>query len=90
MSLQASIEADYFTFDALMKAMQNHIFIKDFVIVKTRFKSNNFENVIKIVFLCNRDEQSRRRFKTQIKRIDNIKCDCLFKINVVYKKTLNI
>ena len=57
MSLQISAEADYSAFDALMKAMQNHAFIKDFAIVKARFKSNNFENVIKIVFLCDRDKQ---------------------------------
>ena len=56
MFLQTSAEADYSTLDALMKAMQNYIFIKDFAIVKASFKSNNFENVIKIVFLCNRDK----------------------------------
>ena len=90
MSLQASAEANYFILDSLMKAMQNHVFIKDYAIVKVRFKSNNSENMIKIVLLCDRDEQSRRTFKAQAKRIDNIKCNYLLKINVVYKKTLNI
>ena len=39
-----------------MKAMQNHVFIKDYVIVKVYFKLNSSENVIKIVLLCDRDE----------------------------------
>ena len=90
MSLQASVEADYFTLDALIKAMQNHVFTKGFAIVKAGFKPNNFENVIKVVLLCDRDRKSRRRSKTQTKRTDNIKCDCPFKINAVYKKTLNV
>ena len=37
MPLQASAEADSFTFDSLMKAMQNHVFTEDFAIVKTHF-----------------------------------------------------
>ena len=90
MPLQAPAEADYATLKALMKAMQNHAFTKGYAIVKARFKSNKLENVIKIVFSCNRDESSRRKSKTQAKRrIGSIKCDCLFKINAVYKKTLN-
>ena len=90
MSLQVSAEANYFTFNSLMKAMQNHISTEDYAIVKARFKSNDSENVIKVLLLCDRDEQSRRMFKAQTKRTDNIKCDCLFKINAVYKKTSNV
>ena len=90
MPLQASAEADYSTLDALVEAVQNHVFTEGFVIVKARFKSNSFENVVKAVLLCDRDEQSRRRSKAQAKRTDSIKCDCLFKINVVYKKTLDV
>ena len=90
MSLQASVEANYATFETLMEAMQNHVFIEDYAIVKARFKSNNFENVIKVVLMCDRGEQLRRKPKTQIKQTDNIKCGCSFKINAVYKKTLNV
>ena len=90
MPLQASAKADYATFEALIKAVQNHAFTEDYAIVKARFKSNNFENVIKTVFVCDRDEQSRRKLKAQTKRTDNIKCDCSFKIKVVYIKILNV
>ena len=91
MLLQASAEANYVTLKTLMKAMQNYVFIKDYAIVKTCFKLNEFENMIKIVLSCDRDEQSRRKFKKQAKqRTDNIKCDCFFKINAVYKKILNM
>ena len=91
MPLQAPAEADYATLEALMKAVQNHVFTEDYAIVKARFKLNDSKNVIKVVLSCNRDEQSRRRFKEQAKRrTDNIKCDCFFKTNAVYKKTLNM
>ena len=90
MSLQASAEANYSTLDLLIKAMQNHVSTEDYVIIKARFKSNDSKNVIKIVLLCDCDEQSQRTFKAQVKRTDNIKCDYLFKINAVYKKTLNV
>ena len=56
MFLQVSIEANYIILEALIEAMQNHVFIKNYAIVKARFKSNNFENVIKIVLSCDRDE----------------------------------
>ena len=90
MPLQAPTEADYSTLDALVEAVQNHAFTKDFAIVKTRSKPNSFGNVIKAVLLCDRDEQSQRKLKAQAKRINNIKCGCSFKINAVYKKTLNV
>ena len=65
MSLQASVEADCSTLDSLMKAMQNHVFTKDYVIVKACFELNRSGNVIKAVLLYDRDEQSRRTFKAQ-------------------------
>ena len=52
MFLQASVEANYFIFNSLMKAMQNHVFTEDYVTVKARFKLNDSENVIKVVLLC--------------------------------------
>ena len=56
MSLQASAEANYATLEALMKALQNHVSTKDYIIVKACFKSNSFKNVIKVVLLCDRNE----------------------------------
>ena len=56
MFLQASAEIYYFTFNSLIEAMQNHVFIEDYTIVKARFKSNSLRNVIKVVLLYNRDE----------------------------------
>ena len=56
MLLQASAEADYLTLDSLIKAMQNHVFTENYIIVKARLKSNDSKNVIKVVLLCDRDE----------------------------------
>ena len=63
MFLQALAEINYIILEALIKAMQNHVFIEDYIIVKARFKLNEFESVIKVVLSYNRDEQSRRKFK---------------------------
>ena len=63
MPLQAPAEADYPTLKALMEAMQNHVSTEGYAIVKTRFKSNKLENVIKTVLSCDRDKSSRRKFK---------------------------
>ena len=70
--------------------MQNHAFIKDYAIVKVRSESNDLKNIIKVVLLYDRDKQSQRTFKAQAKRTDNIKCNCFFKINTIYKKSLNV
>ena len=90
MPLQAPAEADYSTLDWLVEAVQNHAFTEGFAIVKARSKPNSFGNVVKVVLLCDRGGQPRRRPKAQAKRTDNIKCGCFFKINVVYKKTLDV
>ena len=90
MPLQTSAEADYSTLDALVEAVQNHAFTEGFAIVKARSKPNSSGNVIKAVLLCDRGGQPRRRPKAQAKRTDSIKCGCPFKINAVYKKTLNV
>ena len=39
-----------------MKTIQNHVFTEDYAIVKACFKLNNFENIIKVVFVCDRGE----------------------------------
>ena len=71
MLLQASAEADYFTLNSLMEAIQNYVFTEGFAIVKARFKPNGSGNVVKAILLCDRGEQSRRTLKAQAKRTTN-------------------
>ena len=61
MPLQASAEADYFTLDPLVEAMQNHAFTEGYAIVNARSKLNSSGNVVKAVLLCDRGGRSSKR-----------------------------
>jgi len=91
MVLQPLLETDFSTLQTLLEAMQIHASSKEYAIVKRRSKSSyKFSKIIKIAIDCERDDYLRKKSNTKQKRIDNIKIDCLFRINALYKESLNI
>lgn len=92
MMLQLLFVTSYSTLNALMKAIQAYAIAKDYVIVKSRSKASyKSSRVAKVDIICERNNMSRR-CKSTIKqrKIVNIKIDCSFKINVIYKQSLNV
>jgi len=71
--------------------MQIYALLKKYVVIKQKSKSSyKFDKIIKIVINCERNNYLRKKFNTKQKRINNIKINCLFRINAFYKESLNI
>lgn len=89
--MQLSFATNYSSLDARLKIVQAHAIAKEYVIVKSRSKVNyKFDVVAKVNIACERNDKSRRKLETKQRKTISIKCDCFFKINVIYKQSLNV
>ncbi len=85
---------DYIIIDEFVNVVQAHASKEGYVIVKERSKSikgsDNFNN--KINLLCDREEllRSRNNNLKRKRKIFFIKIDCLFKANVIRKKSNDV
>jgi len=71
--------------------MQMHASLEEYVIVKRRSKPSYKSNKIaKIAIDCERDNYLRKKSSAKQKRIDNIKIDCSFRVNALYKESLDV
>ncbi len=65
--------------------------LEEYIIVKRKSKLNYKSNkIIKIIIDCKRDNYLHKKFDTKQKRINNIKINYSFLINILYKESLNI
>jgi hypothetical protein len=95
--LQSPPEANYPTLQTLLEAVQMHALSeaeKNTLLSdegrrsKSDYKS---DKIIKIVINCERDDHSRKKTSSKKKkRIDNIKINCSFRVNALYKESLDI
>lgn len=86
MVMQLSPATNYSLLDVLVETIQAHAIAKEYVIVKSRSKAGYKSNAIaKVDIICERDDKPQRKLEAKQKRIARIKCDCLFRVNVLYK-----
>jgi hypothetical protein len=91
MVLQPPPEADYPTLAALLEAVQAHASSEGYATVKRRSKPGYSSGVIvRIAIDCDRGGQPRRKIGAKQRKTTNIKCGCLFRVNAVYKKSLDV
>ncbi len=68
-----------------------HATLEEYAIVRRRSKpSYKSGKTIKVVINCERDDYSRRKPGAKQKRIDNIKIECSFRVNALYKESLDL
>ncbi len=68
-----------------------HATSKEYVIVRRRSKLGyKSGKTIKIAINCERDDHSRRKLDAKQKRIGNIKIECSFRMNALYKESLDL
>ena len=91
MMMQSSLATNYSSLDALVEVVQAYAVAEEYAIVKLRSKAKyKFNIVAKVDIICERDDESRRKLRVKQKKIASIKCDCSFKINVLYKQGLKV
>ena len=91
MILQFSLKRNYASFKKFYNVVQTHVRKKNYAIVMKRFKKIYFSNEKrKCVLICDRENITKRKKKTKFRKIKIKKCDCEFKINVIYKKHLKV
>ena len=91
MILQFLLKRNYASFEKFYNVVQAHVCKKNYAIVMKRFKKNYFSNEKrKYVLICDRENITKRKKKTKFRKIEIKKCDCEFRINVIYKKHLKI
>ena len=83
------MKRNYASFEELYNAVQAHARKKNYAIIMKRFKKIYFSNEKrKCVLICDRKNITKRKKKTKFRKIESKKCDCEFKVNVIYKKHL--
>ncbi len=94
MALRPPPEGDYASLADLVDAVQAHAKAEGFAIVRKRSKPSYSGGIIvKATLLCERGGFTKRKptkpgVKTRKKA--SIKCGCPFKVNAVYKKSLDV
>lgn len=92
--LLSSRNNNYVTFEKFIDAIQAHVSKENYAIVKDRSKSieriDDFNN--KVNLRCDRDKQSRKDNKNakRKRKIFFIKIECLFRVNIIRKKSNNV
>ncbi len=68
-----------------------HAASKEYAIVRRRSKSSyKFGKTIKVAINCERDDHPRRKPGAKQKRIGSIKIECPFRVNALYKESLDL
>lgn len=82
---------NFASLDKLIDAMQAYTKKESYIVIRKQFKSNfKSYKIVKIALNCNRDDKTQRKKSAQLQKTNNIKCNCLFKVNAIYKKSLDI
>lgn len=87
--IQSNLEQKYVYFMKAQNAIQAHCKWLDCAIVKKRSKKNlKIEKLNKATFICDRDDNKFKKSKFSTKSskraTKTIKCDCLWRITIVY------
>lgn len=94
MALQPPPEADYATLQELFVAVQTHAKAAGYAVIKKRSKpSYSGGNIVKAGLLCDRGgfaKQKPSTYTVKTRKKGSIKCGCPFKVNAIYKKSLNV
>ena len=98
MILQFFSKRDYESLKKLVAAVQRHVKNQNYAIVNKRFKKKIFfDEKCKCVLICDRENHIKRKFNSKFFKFERKfrktkfkKCDCEFKINVIYKRYLKI
>ena len=84
-------ERDYDSFENFLRAIQKHDKKKSYAILIKRFKQIYFSNVKrKCVLMCEREDITKRKLEIKFRKIENKKCECAFKVNVIFNQNLNV
>ena len=93
MILQPLLKQDYVFFNNFMDSVQSHVKNQSYAIVIKRYQLIYFTNKNrKCVFMCKYQNKIKRKLNSQFeikfrkfRKLNNKRCDCKFKVNVVYK-----
>ena len=89
MILQFFSKRNYAFFKNFVDAIKKHAKNQNYAIVVKRQKFIYFfERVVKYTLMCDRQNQSKRKFEVKSRKIEIKRCDCKFKVNAIYKKHL--
>lgn len=91
MLLQLPPEADYPTLQELLEAVQMHASSEGYAIVRRRSKPGyKSGKMVKGAINCERGGHPRRKPEVKRKRTGSIKIGCFFRLNALYKKSLDV
>jgi hypothetical protein len=89
--LQPPPAEDYPTLEELLEAVQAHAAIEGYAVVRKRSKPGFRSNeIVKIALNCDRGGKARRKPGAKIRKTSSIKCGCPFRVNAIYKKSLDV
>ena len=89
--MQLLFATNYSLLDTFLEIVQVYIVAKEYAIVKLQPKAiYKFNTITKVVITCKCDDKLQRKLEIKQRKTTSIKYNYLFKVNVVYKKSLNI
>jgi hypothetical protein len=89
--LQPPPAEDYPTIDELLKAVQAHAAIEGYAVVRKRSKPGfRSIEIVKVALNCDRGGEVRHKSKARVRKTSSIKCGCRFRVNAIYKKSLDV
>ncbi len=89
--MQLLFATNYSLLNALVETIEAHAVEKEYKIVKKRSKASyKFDAITKVDIICKRNNESQRKLGAKQRKIASIKCDCSFRVNFVYKQSLNM
>lgn len=91
MVMQPPPTADYSSLNALVEAVKTHAVAEGYGVVKKRSKAGYKSGAVaKVGIICERGGESRRKLGARQRKTTSIKCGCPFRINAVYKQSLDV
>ena len=89
--MESSSDGDSASLDDLMITVQEHARKHNYAMIKKRFKSRT-ETITKIILACERGDKSRLTISllNRRRKISTVKCNCLFIVNIVYRKRSDV